>query len=401
MQEIKCPHCHTAFSLDAHDYADILNQVKNHAFAEELEKRLAEKLTQQQDAFALSQLNEKSRFNAELAEKNQQIQALEAQLKQITENAQLKENIAVLQAIEEKEKTIQNLEATLQLRHTENTLAQQSLQQRYENELKAKDEAIAFYRDFKARQSTKMLGESLESHCEISFNQVRAMAFPTAEFRKDNDASSGSKGDYIFRAFDNDGIEIISIMFEMKNEADETASKKKNEHFFKTLDKNRREKNCEYAVLVSLLEQDSDLYTGITDVSYAYPKMYVIRPQFFIPLISILRDAATNAQQYKQELAIMRAQNIDITHFEQDLESFREKFGRNYRIASERFQSAIENIDKTIRSLEKTKADLLASENNLRLANDKAEALTVKKLTHKNPTMKAKFAALKTQSNKE
>ena len=240
-----------------------------------------------------------------------------------------------------------------------------------------------------------MVGESLEAHCETEFNRIRTTAFPQAKFGKDNDASGGSKGDYIFRESDEHGNEIISIMFEMKNEGDETASKKKNEHFFKELDKDRREKSCEYAVLVSLLENDNELYNGgIVDVSYAYPKMYVVRPQFFLPIISLLRNAALNSLQYKQEVAQMRAQNIDITNFENELDDFREKFGRNYRLASEKFQAAIKHIDDTIRHLEKTKADLLGAENNLRLANNKAEDLTVKKLTRKNPTMKAAFAKL-------
>ena len=239
-----------------------------------------------------------------------------------------------------------------------------------------------------------MIGESLEAHCETEFNRVRAMAFPMAQFGKDNDATSGSKGDYIFREFDADGTEILSIMFEMKNESDETVTKKKNDNFFKELDKDRREKNCEYAVLVSLLENDSELYQGITDVSYVYEKMFVVRPQFFVSIISLLRSAALNALKYKQEVATMRAQNIDITNFENELDEFREKFGRNYRLASEKFQTAIKHIDETIKHLEKTKVDLLSAENNLRLANNRAEDLTVKKLTRKNPTMRTKFAAL-------
>ena len=308
----------------------------------------------------------------------------------------LERELAIREALSAKERELSALAAQLQLRDSENQLAQNALRERYEIQLKHKDEEVAFYKDFKARQSTKMVGESLEAHCETEFNRIRAMAFPQAQFGKDNDAATGSKGDYIYREHDGAGNEIVSIMFEMKNENDTTASKKKNEHFFKELDKDRREKNCEYAVLVSLLESDSELYnSGIVDVSHAYPKMYVVRPQFFISIISLLRNAGLNALKYKQEAAAMREQHIDITNFENELDDFREKFGRNYRIASEKFQAAIDHIDKTIRDLEKIKDNLLGAEKNLRLANDKAEDLTVKKLTRKNPTMKAKFDALK------
>ena len=261
-----------------------------------------------------------------------------------------------------------------------------------------KDEQIAYYRDFKARMSTKMIGESLEQHCEMEFNRLRATGFQNAYFEKDNDARTGSKGDYIYRESDEEGTEFISIMFEMKNEADATATKKKNEDFFKELDKDRREKNCEYAVLVTLLEAESDLYnSGIVDVSHRYPKMYVIRPQFFIPMITLLRNAAMNSLQYRKELEVIRNQNIDISHFEEDMNDFKDKFARNYRLASEKFQKAIEEIDKTIDHLQKTKEALLSSENNLRLANDKAENLTIKRLTKNNPTMREKFAELEEQ----
>ena len=305
-----------------------------------------------------------------------------------------------------KERTILELKQEKELQQKEQEVQQTALKEKYELELrskkdqfelelKAKDEAIAFYKDFKAKQSTKMVGESLEQHCEIEFNRLRMTAFPRAEFGKDNDAKTGSKGDYIYREYDENGIEILSIMFEMKNENDETATKKKNEHFFKELDKDRHEKQCEYAILVSLLEADNELYnTGIVDVSYQYPKMYVVRPQFFIPIITLLRNAALNSLQYKQELALMRDQHIDITHFEEDLETFKKGFARNYELASKKFQSAIDEIDKTIKSLEKTKAALLSSENNLRLANNKAEDLTVKKLVKNNPTMKQRFEEL-------
>ena len=308
----------------------------------------------------------------------------------------LERELAIREALSAKERELTELAAQLQLRDSQNQLAQNALRERYEIQLKQKTEEVAFYKDFKARQSTKMVGESLEAHCETEFNRIRAMAFPQAQFGKDNDAAGGSKGDYIFREQDGAGNEIVSIMFEMKNENDETATKKKNEHFFKELDKDRREKNCEYAVLVSLLESDSELYNGgIVDVSHAYPKMYVVRPQFFIPIISLLRNAGLNALKYRQEVAAMREQHIDITNFENELDDFREKFGRNYRLASEKFQAAIDHIDKTIRDLEKIKDNLLGAEKNLRLANDKAENLTVKKLTRKNPTMKTKFDALK------
>ena len=378
MHEIKCPHCHTAFTINEASYADILNQVRTQEFQAEVHERLAQ-----------AQAQAKSELAAQLQLRDSQNQAL-------AQRMSLERELAIREALAAKERELTELAAQLQLRDSQNQLAQSALRERYEIQLKHKDEEVAFYKDFKARQSTKMVGESLEAHCETEFNRIRAMAFPQAQFGKDNDAAGGSKGDYIFREQDGAGNEIVSIMFEMKNENDETATKKKNEHFFKELDKDRREKNCEYAVLVSLLESDSELYNGgIVDVSHAYPKMYVVRPQFFIPIISLLRNAGLNALKYKQEVAAMREQHIDITNFENELDDFREKFGRNYRLASEKFQAAIKHIDDTIRHLEKTKADLLGAENNLRLANNKAEELTVKKLTRKNPTMKAKFDALK------
>lgn len=295
-----------------------------------------------------------------------------------------------------KDEELSNLKTEIELNKKEFELEKTNIKRKHEILIKEKDTEIALYKDFKARQSTKMIGESLEQHCEYEFNSIRATAFPRAEFCKDNIPVGGSKGDYIFREKDEHGNEILSIMFEMKNEADTTATKKKNEDFFKELDKDRNNKNCEYAILVSLLESDNDLYNnGIVDVSYHYPKMYVIRPQFFIPIISLLRNASLNALKYKQELSIMKAQNIDITNFESELDAFKKAFGRNYELASRRFKEAIEGIDKTIVQLQKTKDALLSSENNLRLANDKAEDLTVKKLTKNNPTMKAKFDALK------
>ena len=431
MHEIKCPHCHTAFTVNEASYADILNQVRTQEFQTEIHERLQQAQMQFQSDMQLAQAQAQNQFDKILADKNHEIAALsnqinayekdsklaaaeiegrlkaqiaeqdkliaelKAQAKSLETAKNMEKELEITKAVAEKERELGNLNTQLMLQSKENQLEKQSLREKYEAELKQKDETIAFYKDFKAKQSTKMIGESLEQHCETEFNRIRTTAFPQAVFGKDNDAKTGSKGDYIYRETDEEGNEIISIMFEMKNENDETATKKKNEHFFKELDKDRREKNCEYAVLVSLLEADSDLYNnGIVDVSYAYPKMYVVRPQFFLPIISLLRNAALNSLQYKQEVAQMRAQNIDITNFENELDDFREKFGRNYRLASEKFQAAIKHIDDTIRHLEKTKADLLGAENNLRLANNKAEDLTVKKLTRKNPTMKAAFAKL-------
>ena len=329
----------------------------------------------------LDQISEKEKKIAELGSK---MQALESNKK-----------LELIESSTIKEKEIADLKAKLQLREKEAELEKNSIKEKYEIEIKQKDETIAFYKDFKAKQSTKMIGESLEQHCEIEFNRLRMTAFQNAEFGKDNDAKTGSKGDYIYREYDKSGTEIISIMFEMKNEGDETATKKKNEHFFKELDKDRNEKKCEYAILVSMLEADNELYNnGIVDVSYAYDKMYVIRPQFFIPIITLLRNAAMNSLKYKQEVALMREQNIDITNFEEDLNAFKEGFARNYDLASRKFKAAIDEIDKTITHLQKTKDALLSSENNLRLANNKAEDLTVKKLVQKNPTMKEKFDQL-------
>jgi len=438
MNEIKCPHCQTVFTIDENSYADIVSQVRNKEFAEDVHKQLEFAKKQFETEKALAKEQEKRLYDEERANFEQKILSLELALK----NADVKEEKNVQEALHQKEKEFSELQAELdqlkqqlqfkevelsqkfqedlhakertilelkqekELQQKEQEVQQTALKEKYELELrskkdqfelelKAKDEAIAFYKDFKAKQSTKMVGESLEQHCEIEFNRLRMTAFPRAEFGKDNDAKTGSKGDYIYREYDENGIEILSIMFEMKNENDETATKKKNEHFFKELDKDRHEKQCEYAILVSLLEADNELYnTGIVDVSYQYPKMYVVRPQFFIPIITLLRNAALNSLQYKQELALMRDQHIDITHFEEDLETFKKGFARNYELASKKFQTAIDEIDKTIKSLEKTKAALLSSENNLRLANNKAEDLTVKKLVKNNPTMKQRFEEL-------
>ena len=431
MHEIKCPHCHTAFTVNEASYADILNQVRTQEFQTEIHERLQQAQMQFQSDMQLAQAQAQNQFDKILADKNHEIAALsnqinayekdsklaaaeiegrlkaqiaeqdkliaelKAQAKSLETAKNMEKELEITKAVAEKERELGNLNTQLMLQSKENQLEKQSLREKYEAELKQKDETIAFYKDFKAKQSTKMIGESLEQHCETEFNRIRTTAFPQAVFGKDNDAKTGSKGDYIYRETDEEGNEIISIMFEMKNENDETATKKKNEHFFKELDKDRKEKNCEYAVLVSLLEADSDLYNnGIVDVSYAYPKMYVVRPQFFIPIVSLLRNAALNSLKYKQELAQMRTQNIDITHFEEDLDKFKTDFARNYELASRKFQTAIDEIDKTISHLQKTKEALLSSENNLRLANNKATDLTVKKLVRKNPTMKAAFAAL-------
>ncbi len=438
MNEIKCPHCQTVFTIDENSYADIVSQVRNKEFAEDVHKQLEFAKKQFETEKALAKEKEKRLYDEERAnfeqkilslelalknadvkeeknvqealhQKEKEFSALQAELDQLKQQLQFKE-VELSQKFQEdlhaKERTILELKQEKELQQKEQEVQQTALKEKYELELrskkdqfelelKAKDEAIAFYKDFKAKQSTKMVGESLEQHCEIEFNRLRMTAFPRAEFGKDNDAKTGSKGDYIYREYDENGIEILSIMFEMKNENDETATKKKNEHFFKELDKDRHEKQCEYAILVSLLEADNELYnTGIVDVSYQYPKMYVVRPQFFIPIITLLRNAALNSLQYKQELALMRDQHIDITHFEEDLETFKKGFARNYELASKKFQSAIDEIDKTIKSLEKTKAALLSSENNLRLANNKAEDLTVKKLVKNNPTMKQRFEEL-------
>ncbi|MDT2750238.1 DUF2130 domain-containing protein [Streptococcus parauberis] len=424
MHQIKCPHCGKEFTIDEASYADILNQVRTKEFNDEIHEKLKQLKKQHQSELELIEEKANNALEKKVAEKEKELKELNNKianfanekeiLKKDTERAMLdqisekEKKIAELgskmQALESnkkleliesstiKEKEIADLKAKLQLREKETELEKNSIKEKYEIEIKQKDETIAFYKDFKAKQSTKMIGESLEQHCEIEFNRLRMTAFQNAEFGKDNDAKTGSKGDYIYREYDKNGTEIISIMFEMKNEGDETATKKKNEHFFKELDKDRKEKNCEYAILVSMLEADNELYNnGIVDVSYAYDKMYVIRPQFFIPIITLLRNAAMNSLKYKQEVALMREQNIDITNFEEDLKAFKEGFARNYELASRKFKAAIDGIDKTITQLQKTKDALLSSENNLRLANNKADELTVKKLVKNNPTMKEKF----------
>jgi len=460
MKDIICPHCHKAFKVDEAGYADILKQVRNSEFEEQLHQRL--ELAEKEKLNALELANEKAagemqraaaakeaeiqelkarldkgaesrklavaeamaavekerdKLAAELAQAKQETQAASQMaelkrskdlqevsanketeiqaLKSKLEAHELNQKLAIKDALEVVQKERDTLQNNLQQLELQKQLAEQSLKDRYEAQLKDRDIAIERLRDMKAKLSTKMVGETLEQHCETEFNRLRATAFSKAYFEKDNDARSGSKGDYIFRDADTDNNEIVSIMFEMKNESDATATKKKNEDFLRELDKDRSEKGCEYAVLVSLLEPESELYnSGIVDVSHRYPKMYVIRPQFFIPMITLLRNAAINSLQYKAELALVKSQSIDVTHFEEKLDTFKTAFSRNYDLASKKFQTAIEEIDKSINHLQKTKEALIGSQNNLRLANDKAQDITIKKLTHGNPTMKEKFAAL-------
>ncbi len=358
---------------------------------DKLESELAQTKRENQATVTLNQAQHNANLQETTAKKEAEIQALQAQLS--AEKAAQQQ--AISKALYDTEQQRSALKNELDKAQLEKQLAETALKERYETQIKDREETIERLKDMKTRLSTKMVGETLEQHCETEFNRIRATAFPFAYFEKDNDAKSGSKGDYIFKDIDQQGTESVSIMFEMKNESDETATKKKNEDFLKELDKDRREKNCEYAVLVSLLEADSELYnSGIVDVSHRYPKMYVIRPQFFIPIITLLRNAAQNSLQYKTELAEVRAQNIDITHFEDDLDAFKTGFARNYDLASKKFKTAVDEIDKTILHLQKTKDALLGSENNLRLANKKADDLTVKKLIKKNPTMAAMFSSL-------
>ena len=460
MQEIRCPNCGEVFQVDETGYDQIARQVRDKEFSKELERREKELEAKQEKEIELIRMQEEKEYSAGISKKDAEISAKEqmiAELKIKLDASETAKNLAVSKAVElknqelsdevkdhseklakkdaeisERDRKIAELQAKLDAGETEKKLAvaqaveikneelskkvaeisdlkgelknketesrlhEQSLKEQYENSLKAKDEQIEYYKDFKARQSTKMIGESLEQHCLAQFNSIRMTAFPKAYFEKDNDARSGSKGDFIYRECGDDGTEFISIMFEMKNEADTTATKHKNEDFFKELDKDRKEKGCEYAILVSMLESDNEFYNnGIVDVSYRYPKMYVIRPQFFIPIITLLRNAALNSLQYRQELQIVRNQQVDILHFEENMNAFKEGFARNYRIASEKFATAIEEIDKTIDHLQKTKAALLSSENNLRLANNKADELSIKKLTKNAPSVKAMFDDLK------
>ncbi len=405
MQEIKCPRCGEVFQVDEAGYAAILKQVHDSEFAREMQAHEDQLAKEKDAAVKMTEAAYEMKMQAALAEKNAELATLRAKL----EAGQTETELAVSRALLEKDKelavqkeSLTEAQNQLTLREQTHRLQEQTLREGYEEKLRAKNEEIAYYKDFKARQSTKMVGESLEQHCEIEFNRLRATGFQRAYFEKDNDVKSGSKGDYIFREASEEGIEFVSIMFEMKNEMDTTASKHKNEDFLKELDKDRREKNCEYAVLVTLLEPDNDLYnTGIVDVSHRYPKMYIIRPQFFIPLITLLRNSGAKTLEYRRQLAEIREQNIDISHFEEDMNDFKEKFARNYRLASEKFQKAIEEIDKTIDHLQKTKEALLSSENNLRLANNKAEDLSIKRLTKNNPTMAQKFAALQAPNRQD
>lgn len=391
MHEIKCPSCGKTFNLDEAGYADILSQVRNEAFDKALQERLSLAEQEKRVAVELAQTKITGEMEKKAADKDAEI----ARLRESLKSAELARQLALKEALSAVEKERDDLKRDLQVKDNEQKLLASSLREKYETQIKDRDDAIERLKDMKAKLSTKMVGETLEQHCENEFNKIRAAAFPTAYFEKDNDARSGSKGDFIFREADDSGTEFISIMFEMKNENDETATKKKNEDFLKELDKDRTEKGCEYAILVSLLEPNNELYNGgIVDVSYRYPKMYVIRPQFFIPMITLLRNASQSSLQYKKELALVRAQNLDIANFEDELNKFKDAFGKNFDLASRRFQSAIDEIDKSIDHLQKTKEALLGTDRNLRLANDKAQDVTIKKLTRNNPTMAAKFAEL-------
>ena len=417
MNEIICPNCKKAFKVDEAGFADIVKQVRDHQFEEELQKRLQLAENDKQNAIKLAEANlrntlqqelvkkdnelvelkvsSRERYAKELAEKERRILEMKSQL----DNAEVLKKLEVSDAVKAIEKERDNLANDLKIKASEQLLLEKSIAEQFSTKLivkdetiKMKDDEIARLRDFKQKLSTKMVGETLELHCEIEFNKLRATAFQEAHFEKDNDSKGGSKGDYIYREYDKAKNEIISIMFEMKNESDETVNKKKNEDFFAKLDKDRTAKSCEYAVLVSQLETDNDFYNmGIADVSYKYDKMYVVRPQFFIPIITLLRNAAMNSMKYKAELNLMRSQNVDITNFEDKVNAFKTGFARNYDLASRKFKTAIDEIDKTIVHLQKTKTALLSSVDNLRLANNKADDLTIKKLTRGNSTMKAKF----------
>lgn len=433
MQEIKCPKCGEVFQVDESGYAAIVKQVRDKEFLKEIESRESQFLTEKESAVQLAKLELEREFSEKLNNKETEI----AKLKSEIEAEQITKKSAVNQTAAEKDKEIIELKNKLDsfnkdkeleitklvtkmnsellekdnlitklngekdLTEKEFQLKEQSIKEKYETEIRFKDDEISRLKDYKLKLSTKMVGESLEQHCETEFNRLRATGFQKAYFEKDNDAKSGSKGDFIYRDYDTNGGEFISIMFEMKNETDTTSSKKKNTDFLKELDKDRREKACEYAVLVSLLEPENELYnTGIVDMSHHFEKMYIIRPQFFIPIITLLRNAALNSLEYRNELAMIKAQNIDISNFEAEMNDFKDKFSKNFRLASEKFHKAIEEIDKTIDHLQKTKEALLSSENNLRLANNKAEDLSIKRLTKNNPTMQAKFDALKLTTTK-
>ena len=421
MNEIICPHCSKAFKIDESGYADILKQVHDREFEKQLNERLELAEKEKKIALELAQAKASSEFQKDVAGKDAEIQSLKSKLessesalrlavtealssvekerdalKAKVEANEIANKLAITEAVSRVQKERDELKNNLARAELEKAISERSLADKYETQIKDRDDAIERLRDMKAKLSTKMVGETLEQHCETEFNLIRSTAFPRAYFEKDNDARSGSKGDYIFRDSDESETEIVSIMFEMKNENDGTATKKKNEDFLAELDKDRNEKGCEYAVLVSLLEPDSELYnTGIVDVFHRFPKMYVVRPQFFIPIITLLRNAAMNSLKYKSELALVKAQSIDITNFENELDTFKNAFAKNYDLASRRFQTAVEEIDKSIDHLQKTKEALLSTDRNLRLANDKAQDVTIKKLTKGNPTMAEKFAELK------
>ena len=427
MKDIVCPKCQSVFNLDQAGFAEILKQVRNNEFEQDLKERLDAAENEKKAALALANAELKNHYEAQLSQKEQENALLRAEAenkvresllekeKQLIElqgqlqAAETEKSLAVTQAISQLEKERDALKNTLTTKDLEKQNLESNLRQQMQAEetrllgiIQYKEEEIKQVKDMKMKLSTKMVGESLELHCENEFNKIRSAAFPKAEFSKDNNASSGSKGDYIYREYDENKVEILSIMFEMKNESEGTSSKKKNEEFFKELDKDRREKKCEYAVLVTMLEADSDLYNaGIVDVSYRYDKMYVIRPQFFIPMITLLRNAALNSLSYKQELAKVRNQNVDITGFEERLSNFQEGFSKNYLSASAHFEQAIKEIDASIAKMNKVKSELLISANQLRLANDKAQDLTIKKLTYNNPTMKAKFEEERNRNNAE
>ena len=395
MNEIKCPKCGTVFQISESDYESILKQIRDKEFEKELLIREEQYKKEKDSAVKIAEMNKEKELIESINKKESELVEVKNKLKLLEKEKELE----IEKALAEKENRINSLTSEISIKEKEYALKEKVVKESYELKLKDKDEQIAYYKDFKAKQSTKMIGESLEVHCSTEFNRLRPL-FKNAYFEKDNDAKTGSKGDFIFRDYDEDGNEIVSIMFEMKNEADKTASKHKNEHFFKELDKDRKEKKCEYAVLVSLLEIDNDYYNdGIVDVSYQYEKMYVIRPQFFIPLITLIRNLSSKSLEYKKELELVKNQNIDITHFEDNINAFKEGFSRNYRLASERFSKAIDEIDKTIEHLLKTKEHLLKTDDNLRLANSKAEDLTIKKLTRNNPTMSKLFEELEEQKN--
>ena len=424
MNEIKCPTCGTVFQINETDYESIVKQIRDKEFEKEITSREMQYKIDKENAIKIAESNIEKKLTEELNKKIIEINELQSTLKikeEQTKNKveniykdeinkkdleinelknkiklqESKNSLDINNAISEKAKEIINLNNKLEISKSEYLLKEKTLKDSYEEKLKSKDEQIAYYKDFKAKQSTKMIGESLEQHCNNEFNKLRPL-FKNSYFEKDNDIKTGSKGDFIFRDYDDEGTEIVSIMFEMKNEADLTATKHKNEDFLKELDKDRKEKKCEYAVLVSLLEIDNEYYnTGIVDMSYKYDKMYVIRPQFFIPLITLIRSLANKTLEYKKELEIIQNQNIDISHFEENMNAFKEGFSRNYRLASEKFKKAIEEIDKTIDHLQKTKDALISSDNNLRLANNKAEELTIKKLTRNSETMAKMFEELK------